>query len=260
MDYWKEAFREQMCAAKPRDAWSLKQDKHLDPNPESGWKKAVQEHAHASFVCSQCYHTWSSHQVVILFHMYWEQSVRRGWVRWRTFRQECHKCSSTQKEKPRFAREDTDSIIKRLILDIREKCYRERVRRSDLSEVMICEGSGPHQSESCEACQMGLHKGHRGRPDGARHDGMPDGTLHHGKPGGAMYYGTLQSPRYSWTPNLESYEGSAVHTSSRRSLIQPSRQFSPPTVSRPCCVCCFVIAMAAVVFVLVAYWNDWFRG
>ncbi|KAL8188280.1 UNVERIFIED_CONTAM: hypothetical protein K2H54_064574 [Gekko kuhli] len=205
MDEWREVFRQRMREAKPGDAWSLGAEERLEAsNLEPGWKKARQEHARASFLCSQCYHTWFSYQVMILFHMCWERPLRQGWVRMRLFRQQCHRCSSARQEEPQFTREEMENVVQCLVLDIREKCYREGVHRPELLEVVI-EGRGPHKSECCEACQMGLHKGHHGKPDGALHHGKPDGALHHGKPDSALHHGKPGGALHHGTP------GGALH-------------------------------------------------
>ncbi|XP_060098730.1 receptor-transporting protein 2-like [Heteronotia binoei] len=210
MDEWREVFRQQMREAKPGDNWSLKNQDQLDVHSlEPGWERSLQERAHfflfaymylpflllpslISFACSQCDRTWSSYQVVILFHMLWEGTKRQGWVKRKLFRQQCQGCSSTQKERPLFTRKDVESVIQALILDIREKCYGERVRRIELLEV-VCEGGGPHKREFCEACQMGLHKGHHGKPDGALHHGKSDTALHHGEFDGALHHGEFDT-------------------------------------------------------------------
>ncbi|XP_077204145.1 receptor-transporting protein 4-like isoform X2 [Paroedura picta] len=215
------------------------------PGPGMGFLKR--------FTCSQCCHTWSSHQVVILFHVSWERALRQGQVRMRIFRQECHRCRSPQKEEPQFAREDMESVVQHLILDIRERCYRERVQRSVLSEV-VCEGRGPHRSESCEACQMGLHKGCLGKPGDA---------LHHGKSGRAQYCGSSQTPNYFSIPYWHRDEGPPVPNSWRGSCIQPAGLPAVPTFSCPGCTCrsfCLLIFVACIVLGLVGYWEGWFWG
>uniref|UniRef100_A0ACB8FMR0 Uncharacterized protein n=1 Tax=Sphaerodactylus townsendi TaxID=933632 RepID=A0ACB8FMR0_9SAUR len=74
--------------------------------------------------------------------MRFEQSQRQGWVRMRVFRQQCDNCASGKYEEPQFTEMDVSRIIRHLILDIREKCYKEHVDRSELSEV-IWEHTGP---------------------------------------------------------------------------------------------------------------------
>ncbi|XP_054838650.1 receptor-transporting protein 2-like [Eublepharis macularius] len=186
MSDWRRVFQEQMQVAKPNDVWSLKMDQQLDFNHLGpGWVQVLQEHAHARFTCSQCYHSWSSHRVVILFHMYWERYERRGWAWMRVFRQQCHECSSEKHEEPQFTETDVASAIHRLILDIRDNCYGEYVDRSELSEVVWDTEHDGHIHQECEACQMGLHRKQRGKPENA---------VHHGRPQGAMQYGNPQPP------------------------------------------------------------------
>ncbi|XP_048357968.1 receptor-transporting protein 2-like [Sphaerodactylus townsendi] len=166
---WRGVFQEQIQEEKPNHDWSLKMDQQLG-NSEAGWKQVLQEHAHARFRCSQCYHSWSSHQVFILFLMRFEQSQRQGWVRMRVFRQQCDNCASGKYEEPQFTEMDVSRIIRHLILDIREKCYKEHVDRSELSEV-IWEHTGPHKYQRCEAFKLGFHKSHHGGAKGSGHHG-----------------------------------------------------------------------------------------
>ncbi|XP_054838651.1 receptor-transporting protein 2-like [Eublepharis macularius] len=165
MDEWRAVFQQQMEKVKPNDVWSLKMDRQLG-NLEPGWKQVLQEHAHASFRCSLCDHRWSSHQVVIQFVMHWERFQHQGWVWMKVFRQQCDKCTSEKYEEPQFTKTDVDNVIKHLILDIREKCYRERV--DHLSEV-IWEHTGPHKHQHCEACKLGIHKWHHRRSQDTEH-------------------------------------------------------------------------------------------
>ncbi|XP_054839735.1 receptor-transporting protein 3-like [Eublepharis macularius] len=182
MNDWRKIFKEQMQEVKPNDVWRLKMDWQLDFNHFSpGWVQVLQDQAHARFTCSQCYHSWLSYQVVILFHMNWEQKERRGSVLMKPFRQQCLKCSSEKHEVPEFTETDVTSVIHHLILDIQEKCYGEYVDRSELSEVVWDrEYDGPHKRQQCEACRMGLHRKHHG--NSADQHGQPQGAMHYGKP------------------------------------------------------------------------------
>ncbi|KAJ7324643.1 hypothetical protein JRQ81_017663 [Phrynocephalus forsythii] len=166
MDFWRDVFEKQIQQVKPGDAWRLTMDQNLKFHCPSGWKRYLQEHAFASFRCSWCLHRWSSHQVVILFHMGWEPHRRQGSVKMRLFRQQCHKCGSGKYEEPHVTEGAVESILKDLIVAIRRKCYGEQVEEHELREV-ITHAGGPHRREYCEACSLGIHKGHYGGSRGA---------------------------------------------------------------------------------------------
>uniref|UniRef100_A0A8C0GBZ3 Receptor transporter protein 1 n=1 Tax=Chelonoidis abingdonii TaxID=106734 RepID=A0A8C0GBZ3_CHEAB len=127
------------------------------------------------FQCSRCQHSWSSVQVVILFHMYLDQHRRKGWVKMRVFRQECYECSEGKLEEPNFKEESVQRVLENLVISIREKCYGEYV--AQLSEVtVIGQHYGPHRSDHCEACRLGIHQ----RPKHTMYYGRPKDTLYHG--------------------------------------------------------------------------------
>ncbi|XP_033004043.1 receptor-transporting protein 2-like [Lacerta agilis] len=176
MDFWRRVFKKQMNEVKPNDIWRLTMDHRIEfRSVEPGWMETFQEHAHGRFICSECSHSWSSHQVLILFHMQWESSERRGHVKMKPFGQRCHECSLDTYERPQFSEGDVDDILKDLILDIRENCYGEQVDRSQLSKV-VCHEGGPHMREFCEGCQLGIHKGQHGRSKQAEHHWRPQST------------------------------------------------------------------------------------
>ncbi|XP_042314938.1 receptor-transporting protein 2-like isoform X2 [Sceloporus undulatus] len=115
----------------------------------------------------QCQHNWTSHQVVILFHIYWEPYGRQGCVRMRFFQQQCYECFSEKYEEPQFTEESVDSVLERLVTTIRKKCYRENITSDSYKLVPL--SSGPHKPEYCEACQLGIHKRYYSWPQGAGH-------------------------------------------------------------------------------------------
>uniref|UniRef100_A0A8C4YDZ1 3CxxC-type domain-containing protein n=1 Tax=Gopherus evgoodei TaxID=1825980 RepID=A0A8C4YDZ1_9SAUR len=173
MDSWREMFYEKIEEVKPQDHWDLKMDQNLDYNDLGpGWKQSLQEHSFASFQCSRCQHFWSSVQVVILFHMYLDQHRRKGWVKMRVFRQECYECSEGKLEEPNFKEESVQRVLESLVISIREKCYGEYV--AQLSEVtVIGRHYGPHRSDHCEACLLGIHQ----RPKHTMYYGRPKDTF-----------------------------------------------------------------------------------
>ncbi|XP_053243357.1 receptor-transporting protein 2-like [Podarcis raffonei] len=176
MDFWRRVFKKQMNEVKPNDIWRLTMDRRIEfHSVEPGWTEAFQEHAHGRFTCSGCWHSWSSYQVLILFHIQWDSFERRGHVKMKRFGQRCHECSLDTYEEPQFSEDDVADILKDLILDIREKCYGEQVDRSQLSKV-VCHEGGPHKREFCEGCQLGIHKGQQGRSKQAEHHGKPQST------------------------------------------------------------------------------------
>lgn len=181
------------------------------------------------FTCSRCFHSWSSHQVVILFHMHWKPHWREGQVRVRLFGQKCHHCAVTY-EDPQFNEEEMARIWKRLILDIREKCYGEDLDRSELSE-MVWRPSLPHKRQYCEACHLGIHKTDDGWSKGAGHHGRPQAQ---GMPSSLVTQATARpSPlQLSWKQGP-----------------QPSAQFSDSTEGAY--LACFLISI--FILLIVAY-------
>ncbi|KAJ7324642.1 hypothetical protein JRQ81_017662 [Phrynocephalus forsythii] len=103
---------------------------------------------------------------MILFHLHWEPSVRQGRVKMRVFDQQCCQCDSSKYEEPQFTEETILNVLAQLVSTIRKKCYRERVEDCDLHEVVCQSGGGPHKEDYCEACQLGIHKGHSETPQG----------------------------------------------------------------------------------------------
>ncbi|XP_060098833.1 receptor-transporting protein 1-like [Heteronotia binoei] len=223
MDDWRRIFQGQIREAKPNHVWSLKMDQQLDyKRLQSGWAQALQEHAHASFRCSQCYHSWASHQVVILFLMCQDQSYHQGWVWMKVFRQQCDKCTPEKYEEPQFTKTDVDNIIRRLILDIREKCYRERDDRSELSEV-VWEHTGPHKPRYCEACKLGIHKWRRQSPKAAQHHGKAKSAKH------------------------------SRNTEEKKTSPQPPTDSTSPAMSCVGCFCLIVI----FILIFIAFLSYW---
>ncbi|XP_074860725.1 LOW QUALITY PROTEIN: receptor-transporting protein 2-like [Carettochelys insculpta] len=177
MDSWREMFYEKVDQVKPQNEWDLKMHQDLDYNDlRPGWKQSVQEHAFGSFQCSWCQHSWSSAQVVILFHMNLDPHGRRGRVKMRVFRQECYQCSEGRLEDPLFQEESVHRILENLVNSIREKCYGEYMDHTQLSEAIVGGWhSGPHRRDHCEACQLGIHQ----RPKYTLHYGRPKDTVHY---------------------------------------------------------------------------------
>ncbi|XP_053167638.1 receptor-transporting protein 2-like [Hemicordylus capensis] len=239
MDFWREVFEELVREVNPNDAWRLTMDRQLDfHHVEPGWEQSLLEHAHARFTCSRCFRNWSSHQVVILFHMHWKRYGRQGQVKMRFFGQQCQQCSSNYEE-PLFSEKDVDNVLSRLILDIREKCYGENVDRGELSEV-IWGHSGPHRPHYCQACYLGIHH---------RDHGWPAGTGHHGRP---------QSPGHSWATTKESNKASKIDSSIRNSSTV--QQTQPPTEHPDLRIFKIIVIFIFIfIFIFIAYLKDWFK-
>ncbi|XP_034989384.1 receptor-transporting protein 2-like [Zootoca vivipara] len=233
MDYWRAVFEEQIEAVKPRDSWRLTMDRSLDfHNVEPRWMKSLQEHAHGSFTCSRCYHSWSSHQVVVLFHMHLERYDKRGSVKMRTFRQQCHRCSSDKYEEPQFSEEDVARIVECLIFSIRKKCYGEPLDDSRLFEV-VYENRGPHKHEHCEACHLGIH------------------NAHHRWPRRGGHHRELQRPASLPVILQESKAGSTTPSS----LVTPKDQaFANHVDPNYCQACCASFILIAFVIAFLVYW------
>uniref|UniRef100_A0A670KF07 3CxxC-type domain-containing protein n=1 Tax=Podarcis muralis TaxID=64176 RepID=A0A670KF07_PODMU len=235
MDFWRAVFKEQIEAVKPRDVWRLTMDQSLDfHNVASPWRKSLQEHAHGSFTCSRCYHSWSSHHVVILFHMHLERYEKQGSVRMRTFRQRCYQCSSDKYEEPQFSEEDVIHSVECLIFSIRKKCYGEHLDDSRLFEV-VHENRGPHKHEHCEACHLGIHNAHYR---------WPRGSGHHREP---------QRPAYL-PASLQESKASSTTYSSLATLKYEA--FANHADASSCWECCAsFIFIAFVIGAFLVYWN-----
>ncbi|XP_050820789.1 receptor-transporting protein 1-like isoform X1 [Gopherus flavomarginatus] len=213
MDSWREMFYEKIEEVKPQDHWDLKMDQNLDYNDlVPGWKQSLQEHSFASFQWSRCQHFWSSVQVVILFHMYLDQHRRKGWVKIRVFR---------QLEEPNFKEESVQRVLENLVISIREKCYGEYV--AQLSEVtVIGRHYGPHRSDHCEACLLGIHQ-------------RPKHTMYYGRPKDTLNYGTSK------------------HTMPPVRL--PSHDLPQDTSSCDFKFCCVFCIICILIFICMSSWN-----
>nr|XP_009680507.1 PREDICTED: receptor-transporting protein 2-like [Struthio camelus australis] len=138
MDSWRDIFYNVIEQVKPEHKWALKMDQNLAPSAlPRGWKQVVEEHAFASFRCSQCQHSWVSAQAVVLFHMYLDWARGCGWVKMRTFRQQCHKCLACAWAEPIFSKASARQVSLDLVTSIRQKCYGEHVAQPQLQKVVI---------------------------------------------------------------------------------------------------------------------------
>lgn len=107
------------------------------------------------FQCSQCFYSWSSAKVHILFHMCHCQ----GWgtVLMRIFRQKCRRCRNSQLEDPDFSLDTVETILHNLVIKILQYFYKKPVQSSDLLEVVVdTPVTGPHERAHCEACELGI--------------------------------------------------------------------------------------------------------
>ncbi|XP_015280759.1 PREDICTED: receptor-transporting protein 2-like [Gekko japonicus] len=240
MDDWRRIFQGQIRVVKPNHSWSLKRDQQLVFNGvESGWIQVLQEHAHASFTCSQCHHWWSSHQVVILFRMRWDQLQCHGCVWMKVFRQQCDNCFPNKYEEPQFTEMDVGNVIRHLILDIREKCYRERVDRSELLEVVLGH-TGPHRPRHCEACKLGIHKWHHRGSKGIL--GRPIAKFTNGIIGVLKHDGKAQSL------------GHSRNTEETKTRAQPSIDSTQP--SSPCVDCLWISVIFILMITAYLIWQN----
>ncbi|XP_009693181.1 PREDICTED: receptor-transporting protein 2-like [Cariama cristata] len=148
MDTWREIFYGLIDEVEPEDEWDLKVDQSLTPEALPwGW----------TFWCSHCGCLWSSTQAVILFHVHLDHAETRGWVRMRTFRQQCHQCWVWAE--PVFSQERAGWILLDLVASIWPKCYGEDIVHPCLQEAVAGEHGAPHESKHCEACHLGVHQG-----------------------------------------------------------------------------------------------------
>ncbi|XP_005311829.3 receptor-transporting protein 3-like [Chrysemys picta bellii] len=155
---WQRMFDQKMEWEKPNDTWSLTVEDNLSPrNPERRWHLYQQRKAFARFQCSCCTRHWPSAQVLILFHMHLDRSQRQGQVKMRVYGQKCKKCHGAKFETPTFSQENIERILDKLVLKVREKCYRESIANRDLADPVVEEDvGGPHDTTRCEACALGI--------------------------------------------------------------------------------------------------------
>nr|XP_008120852.1 PREDICTED: receptor-transporting protein 2-like [Anolis carolinensis] len=230
MDYWRAVFEGLIRRVKPNDDWRLTMDQALDFHQlPYGWKCSVQKHVNASFTCSQCLRHWSSHQVVILFHLFWDPYTRQGSAQMRFFRQQCSVCHSNKYEEPEFTEEAVIKVLNHLIISIRKNCYGEPFDDTELVEVVY--NTGPHMREYCEAYKLGIHKG--------RYSSLRSGG-HHATASnwGHGSIGFLQTTEQTKTPATSSIK--------------------PDESSCPCiCLICFILL---IVIIFLSYWNNRFLG
>ena len=86
-----------------------------------------------SFWCSHCKRLWSSAQTVILFHVHLDHAGAWGWVRMRTFRQQCHQCWVWAE--PVFSQQNARRILSDLVASIQQKCYSEDIVQPRMQEA-----------------------------------------------------------------------------------------------------------------------------
>uniref|UniRef100_H0ZGP6 3CxxC-type domain-containing protein n=1 Tax=Taeniopygia guttata TaxID=59729 RepID=H0ZGP6_TAEGU len=156
MSTWQSIFAVKMEEMHITDPWTLLEDDALQVQAcGPGWKEFVQRHALGRFQCSQCFYSWSSAKVHILFHMCHCQ----GWgtVLMRIFRQKCRRCRNSQLEDPDFSLDTVETILHNLVIKILQYFYKKPVQPSDLLEVVVdTPVTGPHEHAHCEACELGI--------------------------------------------------------------------------------------------------------
>uniref|UniRef100_A0A8C4JLD4 3CxxC-type domain-containing protein n=1 Tax=Dromaius novaehollandiae TaxID=8790 RepID=A0A8C4JLD4_DRONO len=219
---------------KPEHKWVLKMDQKLTPNAlPQGWKQVVEEHAFASFQCTQCQHSWGSAQAVILFHMYLDRARGCGWVKMRTFMQQCHKCLACAWAEPIFSETSARLVLLDLVTSIQQKCYGEHVAWPQLHKVVIGGHGGPHKSEYCEACRLGVHQVYK---DQDRH-------------GKSSYKGSYEACRDSALPWGSSVLAAPMQ-SSAGALYKDLDGFNPSSGNTiPCCLSAIIILF----FIFIMY-------
>ncbi|XP_075058426.1 receptor-transporting protein 3-like [Mixophyes fleayi] len=121
---------------------------------QNGWKIS-QANSIASFTCSACSKTWSSHRVSLLFH-YCLGQTRRGIVLLRPYGQMCRECNNDYYMKPTFREKTAEGVLEKLILKIRKNCYQEYFDRTEQELKHRVVRPKPHERHLCEACADGL--------------------------------------------------------------------------------------------------------
>ncbi|XP_053565028.1 receptor-transporting protein 1-like [Bombina bombina] len=163
LDEWSNTFSQKIEQIKPSDRWILEIDNNICDS-RSGWEYFVQDEAFGWFHCSQCYNSWESVNVCVVFHMKLDHNsgyMKQGTVKMRQLRQRCHKCNGDNFVKPEFPSNVRNNILDNLIIQIRKYCYKER-NVPNLRDVRCGNVThGRHISSHCEACKWGICKKQR---------------------------------------------------------------------------------------------------
>lgn len=93
---------------------------------------------------------------MVIFHYSRDAASGSGSVKVRRCKQECRRCTSPKKEKPKFSQENIDVMVEKLIEKIKIRCYGENFGESNRTSHFSGRVNGPHESTHCEACQMGI--------------------------------------------------------------------------------------------------------
>ncbi|XP_057621383.1 receptor-transporting protein 4 [Chionomys nivalis] len=156
---WEQMFQELIQEEKPRAKWTLQLDKNILPDDLTmGWRQ-YQQAGVGWFQCSICNRHWTSAQVKILCHMYYEPRKLQGRVLMRIFAQRCQKCSMAKFENPEFSAESIQRILEKLVSYIVQKYYGHGLKKitSTSNERVLLDG--PHDRANCEACTLDPHGG-----------------------------------------------------------------------------------------------------
>uniref|UniRef100_A0A8C3KTE2 3CxxC-type domain-containing protein n=1 Tax=Calidris pygmaea TaxID=425635 RepID=A0A8C3KTE2_9CHAR len=201
MRTWQDIFAEKIADVHLTEPWMLQEDDTLQVHVlKPGWKEFVHwsPPCPGRFRCSQCLHEWSSAKVHILFHMCRRQG--HGTVRMRAFRQACRRCPDPQLEEAEFNYETVEKLLHNLVLKILQYFYHVSVQPSDLLEVVVdAPVAGPHDSNRCEGCQLGICS--KLRPPQEMHLRFlifPKGGTSGCSPAFAVYSSICPGPMYLW--------------------------------------------------------------
>ncbi|KAL2090129.1 hypothetical protein ACEWY4_014817 [Coilia grayii] len=138
------------------DNWTIEFDDTIEPDkPARDWYQYIRG-AFARFRCSKCKKVWPSRRVLVVFHFRLEKKTKKGTVKARRFRQECRRCQEAEMEKPKFAPDNIEVLLEKLVEKIRIRCYRESWGDDYRPLRAVGRSEGPHEAAHCEACLKGV--------------------------------------------------------------------------------------------------------
>ncbi|XP_066458388.1 receptor-transporting protein 4-like isoform X1 [Eleutherodactylus coqui] len=150
---WIEEFNCEIHESEVPSRWSLMVDENLQKKQNAKYKYFLQK-TFGSFGCSSCKRSWSSSKVRILFRMTHNRYPKQGNVTMRIFKQGCQSCYVMQE--PRISSENIKTVISNVVGHIERVFYGNENVSDDRPPRIYGKLEGPHDTELCEACQLGM--------------------------------------------------------------------------------------------------------
>ncbi|KAM6963051.1 receptor-transporting protein 3-like [Aplochiton taeniatus] len=151
VETWISVFQDTLDEHEIQDKWTIDFD---DALTLQGWDQYISG-SFARFQCSECKRTWPSKRVPVVFNMILELD-KTGKVKVRCVRQECKKCANPKMEEPRFASENIEVLLERLVKKILIRFYNEDMGAKNNTFHHVGRIDGPHETAHCEGCKLGI--------------------------------------------------------------------------------------------------------